>query len=1011
MRNWITRLFRPATPPAARRGPTARLSLLALEDRLTPSGTPPVLFSVQGTVTERDWKKPDIVYTLGTGPTAVVDLEHVHNANYPAAASGGSSIAFTATSSLNSLSITQTADFEWEYPGGWRYDWPSLGSTSRWAAWVQGPPGTPYTLIRNFTAAGTNSNLQSYYYGPSGPSFHYDGPGSLKYSFGVGTFDYADPAGTVVSTGVTDSTTTTVNGVVYSRVPAWADSTVLVETTQNGAAPSAAGHFTGTHVAETQVTVSIDRGEAPVARIQTVDTISPNTTLTLLSNSYDPDNPGDRGADNGISAWAWTVTDPDGIATTGASDTFPLTPTKQGAYKIRLRVMDDEGGFAETTRTLNVRYQLPRALFDRPAGQVTVSARTQPVRLTSRSYDPDNLTAPDPGAGIVTHFWRVTDPRGEITTFEQFGLVFDYTPQFEGTHKVELVVIDDDLLADGLGQESAPESMTFEAVGARPDDFSHSRNAQQEVAYEARGLGARLVFDYFFGSDTGDIADLVPQAGSTSGGLRWREVFAPTNLGQYLYDSHNGNMHYTEYSQTAYWIWPNWKVVGANLGQFEDAHGQPFGANNPLRIDPGWFEDIVASGNAQDHQFIITYTLRQTYQYHAPWLTDGTIFKPIDDPDPRHWETTPPTGLNGWWVDMPGASQDITHVIRPVGNLVPTHDGYLLTYADEVTKHGERKEVFRTTIELVVPRRRAATNPQIPVGSGPGTPGRVTFRTADGAAGRTLTPYGEAFTGGVRTATADLTGDGVLDVVTAPASAGAPNVVVFDGATGAVVRSFLAYEPTFTGGLQLAAGDVTGDGVADVVTGTGAGGAPLIRVFDGRTGAEVAAFFAYEDTFRGGVQVAVGDVDGDGTLDLIAGTGVGGGPRVRVLRGGDFAVLFDYFAYDSSFRGGVNVAAADTDGDGRAEIYTGTGVGGGPHVAVFDPRDGRVEAGFFAYDPSFRGGVSVAARDLDGDGTPEVITAPGPGGAGHVRVWDSTGEEVAEFLAFDPTFIGGVYVS
>ena len=82
--------------------------------------------------------------------------------------------------------------------------------------------------------------------------------------------------------------------------------------------------------------------------------------------------------------------------------------------------------------------------------------------------------------------------------------------------------------------------------------------------------------------------------------------------------------------------------------------------------------------------------------------------------------------------------------------------------------------------------------------------------------------------------------------------------------------------------------------------------------------------------------VAAGDVNGDGRDDVITGAGAGGGPHVRVFSGDDGAELAGFFAYDAAFGGGVRVAAGDFDGDGRADILTGPGAGGGPHVRAFD---------------------------------------------------------------------------
>ena len=65
----------------------------------------------------------------------------------------------------------------------------------------------------------------------------------------------------------------------------------------------------------------------------------------------------------------------------------------------------------------------------------------------------------------------------------------------------------------------------------------------------------------------------------------------------------------------------------------------------------------------------------------------------------------------------------------------------------------------------------------------------------------------------------------------------------------------------------LGAADVNGDGTEDFITGAGVGGAPLVVVFDGVTQTVLRIFYAYDPAFRGGVNVAAADVTGDGVPD------------------------------------------------------------------------------------------------------------------------------------------------
>jgi hypothetical protein len=259
-------------------------------------------------------------------------------------------------------------------------------------------------------------------------------------------------------------------------------------------------------------------------------------------------------------------------------------------------------------------------------------------------------------------------------------------------------------------------------------------------------------------------------------------------------------------------------------------------------------------------------------------------------------------------------------------------------------------------------------------------------------------------------AAGDVNGDGFPDIIAGAGPGGGPRVKVFDGMNGGELRSFFAYDRKFQGGVFVAGGDVTGDGVADIITGPGEGGKPRVNVFDGVNGEKLQSFLPFSRSFRGGVRVAAGDVNGDGVADIITGPGEGSKARVSAFDGKDLSLLGSFLAYARQFTGGVYVAAGDVDGDGLDDIITGPGPGMASQVRIFTIFDRW--GNLLAYDAKFKGGVYVAVGDVNGDGLDDIITAPGAGGSPRVKAFNAEDQSLLEsFLVYDRSFKGGVFVA
>ncbi|MDP1793693.1 MAG: hypothetical protein Q8K63_06100, partial [Acidimicrobiales bacterium] len=222
----------------------------------------------------------------------------------------------------------------------------------------------------------------------------------------------------------------------------------------------------------------------------------------------------------------------------------------------------------------------------------------------------------------------------------------------------------------------------------------------------------------------------------------------------------------------------------------------------------------------------------------------------------------------------------------------------------------------------------------------------------------------------------------------------------------------------FTNGAFVAAGNLDGVPVngTEFILGVNAGGGPHVKPFrvnpaNGNIQELGPGWYAYPAGFTGGVHVAIGNVDGNAANgdEIITAAGPSGGPHVKVWRlNNDLTAteLGGFFAYIPQFTGGVWVGTGDVDGDGTDEIITGAGPGGGPHVRVVKFNGGNVAdvGGWMAYG-SYPGGVVVGAgnfipEDSELAQKDEVVTAPATAGGSHIRVTSGTGQLLRQFFAF-----------
>jgi hypothetical protein len=231
----------------------------------------------------------------------------------------------------------------------------------------------------------------------------------------------------------------------------------------------------------------------------------------------------------------------------------------------------------------------------------------------------------------------------------------------------------------------------------------------------------------------------------------------------------------------------------------------------------------------------------------------------------------------------------------------------------------------------------------------------------------------------------------------------------------ALPGEILPFGGQYKGGVNVAIGNVDTESNPETIISAGSRGGPRIRIYHHTNSFAGYDFYAFNANLRSGVDVATGDIDGDGIDEIIAATGPGTLPKIAIFKAdGDGTVTkVTEFTTFGSHQGGIRIAAGDVDGDGKAEIIAGADAGGGPRVNVFDVEGTTATQlhSFYPYSSSFRGGVDVASADVTGTSADEIIVAPGKKGGSQVKVYNNSLTLVNSFAAYTSNYGGGVHIS
>jgi hypothetical protein len=257
-------------------------------------------------------------------------------------------------------------------------------------------------------------------------------------------------------------------------------------------------------------------------------------------------------------------------------------------------------------------------------------------------------------------------------------------------------------------------------------------------------------------------------------------------------------------------------------------------------------------------------------------------------------------------------------------------------------------------------------------------------------------------------AIADVNGDGKLDVVVAnqcqSSSSCVGSVSVLFGNGNGTFRTPVSYSTAGYYSESVAIADLNGDGHPDLVVSNlcGTGGncegvtAGQVAVLIGNGDGTFQPAAVYSSDGYSSLSVAIGDVNGDGKLDVLVANSCAAydcSPTtgsVGVLLDGSGGILEGNGAFSTGGSFASSVAVIDVNGDGHLDLLVADQCLG---ESCSEPGDASVLLGngdgsfqpAVSYNVALRQPTAIAAADVNGDGRPDLLVA-GEGSNGAVGV-------------------------
>lgn len=215
---------------------------------------------------------------------------------------------------------------------------------------------------------------------------------------------------------------------------------------------------------------------------------------------------------------------------------------------------------------------------------------------------------------------------------------------------------------------------------------------------------------------------------------------------------------------------------------------------------------------------------------------------------------------------------------------------------------------------------------------------------------------------------------------------------------GKILNTFWISSLDQSSGVDIVCGDIDGDDKDEIVV-SSKSGLSKIKIYSQDGKVKYKEFLVYDKSYSGGVNIALGDVNIDGMDEIIVSPKVGNNP-VKVYNYEGKYLNISFYPFTSQYHGSVNLAVGDVTGDGYSEIITSTGEGIRSEIKVFNNEGDLLPIQYAPFISEYLGGADISSGDIEGDGTDEIVTCQSGGSLCKIYKYNKNQTIVNEWQVF-----------